>query len=122
MATKRLQAAGEYAIPFMLEAMADKTRKAEYPNIVRALPYIGKDAIRPLAAALQTDDVVIKGEIIKALGKIGYPQSQGYLKYVVENDKSPELRAMAGNSLNQIDPSSVRVPATRLFYKLADNY
>ena len=122
MAAKRLQAAGEYAIPFMLEAMADKTRKAEYPNIVRALPYIGKDAIRPLVAALQTDNVAIKGEIIKALGKIGYPQSQGYLRYVAENDKSPELRAMAGNGLNQINPSSVRVPATRLFYKLAEDY
>ncbi|MHC4743647.1 MAG: HEAT repeat domain-containing protein, partial [Planctomycetota bacterium] len=121
-AVKRLQAAGEYAIPFMLDAMADNTRKAEYPNIVRALPLIGRDAIRPLVAALQTDDVLIKGEIIKALGKIGYPQSQGYLKYVAENDKSPELRAMAGTSLAQIDPKAVRLPAARLFYKLAEDY
>lgn len=122
MAVERLRAAGEYAIPFMLDAMADDTRKAEYPNIIRALPEIGRDAIRPLVAALQTDNVFIKGEIIKALGKIGYPQSQGYLKYIAENDKSPELRAMAGTSLAQIDPSAVQVPAARLFFKLGEDY
>jgi len=122
MAVKRLQAAGEYAIPYMLDALADSTRKAEYPNIIRALPYIGKDAIRPLAAALQTDNALIKGEIIKALGKIGYPQSQGYLKYVVENDKSPQIRAMAGTNLAQIDPAAVKKPAALLFYKLGEDY
>jgi len=119
---RRLQAAGEYSIPFMLDAMADRTRQDEFANIVRALPYIGKDAIRPLAAALQTNNVAIKGEIIKALGKIGYPQSQAYLKYIAENDKSPELRAMAGGSLAQIDPSIVKAPAAHLFYKLAEGY
>ncbi|MBL7154030.1 MAG: HEAT repeat domain-containing protein, partial [Phycisphaerae bacterium] len=119
---KRLQVAGEYAIPFMLDAMADNTRKAEYANIVRALPYIGKDAIRPLVAALQTENIAVKGEIIMALGKIGYPQSQGYLKYIAENDKSPELSAMAAGSLAQINPAVVKVPAAHLFYKLAESY
>ncbi|MBN2138079.1 MAG: HEAT repeat domain-containing protein [Sedimentisphaerales bacterium] len=121
-AVKRLQGAGEYAIPFMLDAMADDTRKDEYANIVRALPYIGKDAIRPLVAALQTDNVAVKGEIIKALGKIGYPQSQGYLRYIAENAKSPAFSAMAAGSLAQIDPSAAKVPAARLFYKLAEDY
>ncbi|MBN2270816.1 MAG: HEAT repeat domain-containing protein [Sedimentisphaerales bacterium] len=121
-AVKRLQVAGEYAIPFMFDAMTDSTRSAEYANIVRALPYIGKDAIRPLVVALHTDNVAVKGEIIKALGKIGYPQSQGYLKYIAENDESPALRSMAGSSLAQIDPSAVQVPAARLFYKLAEDY
>jgi len=121
-AVKRLQAAGEYAIPFMLEAMADPDRKAEFPNIVRALPYIGRDGIRPLVAALQSKSVVIKGEIIKALGKIGYPQSKPYLKYVAEQDSSPELRSMAANSLVQIDPGAVRLSAAELFYELGERY
>ena len=54
-AVKRLQNAGEYAIPFMLGAMADSSRKDEFPFIVWALPQVGRDAIRPLTAALQTD-------------------------------------------------------------------
>ncbi len=122
MAVKRLQNAGEYAIPYMLDAMADPYRKEELPTIVLALPHIGKDAIRPLVAALQIENVAIKAEITKALGQIGYPQSQAYLKYVVENDQSSELRTLATNSIRQIDPKALEIPATYLFYRLAEQY
>jgi len=121
-AVKRLKNAGEYAIPFMIDAIADDTRKEELPNVVRALPEIGKDAIRPLVAALQSQDVAVKAEIIKALGKIGYPQSLGYLKYVHENDSSQELKDLAAQSISQIDPSASSIPAADLFYRLGENY
>jgi hypothetical protein len=121
-AVKRLRDAGEYAIPFMLDALMDDTRRQEFPQIIRALPQIGRDAIRPLVAALQTDDVALKAEIIKALGKIGYPQAQAYLKYVIENDNSPELRDLARESIMEINPDVLKVPAAQLFYQLGDNY
>jgi hypothetical protein len=119
---KRLQNAGEYAIPFMLDAIADSSRKDELPYIVWALPQIGKDAIRPLTAALQTESVAVKAEIVKALGKIGYPQSQAYLRYVVEKDESAEIRELAAKSLMQINPAEARIPAAQLFYQLAEKY
>ncbi len=122
MAVKRLQNAGEYAIPYMLKAMTDPSRQKDLPRIVLALPYIGRDAIRPLAAALKTDNVALKAEIVKALGKIGYPQSLGYLKYIVENDESSELRALAANSIKKIDPKMATAPASLLFYRLAEQY
>ena len=121
-AVKRLQNAGEYAIPYMLDAMVDNSRKEELPNIIWALPQIGRDAIRPLVAALQTGDVAVKAEIIKALGTIGYPQSQAYLKYVIEKDESTELRQLAGQSIQQIDPAVLKIPSAQLFYGLAENY
>jgi hypothetical protein len=121
-AVKRLRDAGEYAIPFMLDALADNSRREEFPQIVRALPHIGRDAIRPLVAALQTDEVALKAEIIKALGEIGYPQSQAYLKYIIENDDSPELRDLARESIMEINPDVLRVSAAQLFYQLADQY
>ena len=65
-AERRLRNAGEYAIEFMLAALADRDRKDEFSYIIGALPKIGKDAIRPLVAALQTDDVTVKPEIIRA--------------------------------------------------------
>lgn len=37
-AVKRLKDAGEYAIPFMLSAMADDSRKQELPNIIWCCP------------------------------------------------------------------------------------
>jgi len=121
-AVRRLRDAGEYAVPFMLDAMADSSRERELSYIVRALPQIGRDAIRPLAAALQTDNVPLKAQIITALGKIGYPQSQAYLKYIIENDDSAQLRAIAQDSIRQINPDMLQVPAAQLFYELAEKY
>ena len=121
-AVKRLRDAGEYAIPFMLDALNDASREREFPYIIRALPQVGKDAIRPLAAALQTNDVGLKSEIIQALGKIGYPQSEPYLKYVIEKDSSMELRQIATQSIMQIDPDALKIPAAQLFYQLAEKY
>ena len=121
-AVKRLRNAGEYAIPFMLDAIADSSRENELPYIVRALPHIGRDGIRPLVAALQTENVTLKAQIIIALGKIGYPQSQAHLKYIIENDNSSQLRAMAQDSIRQINPEMLQVPAAQLFYELAEKY
>ncbi len=121
-AAQRLKNAGEYAIVYMLDAMADETRKEELPNIIWALPQVGKDAIRPLTAALQSDNIAVKAEIIKALGKIGYPQSLAYLKYVSEKDESSELRQLAEESINEIDPDAMKLPAAQLFYRLSEHY
>ncbi len=122
IAVKRLRNAGEYAVPFMLDAMADPSRENELTNIVRALPQVGRDAIRPLVAALQTENVPLKAQIIMALGKIGYPQPLAHLKYVVENDDSSQLRAMAQDSIRQINPAMLQAPAAQLFYDLAEKY
>jgi hypothetical protein len=106
----------------MLDAMADSSRESELPDIIRALPQIGRDAIRPLAAALQTDNVALKAEIIKALAQIGYPQSAPYLKYIVENDKSAEIRDLAEMGLSRIDPGTLKLSAAQLFFSLAEKY
>ncbi|MHC5060238.1 MAG: HEAT repeat domain-containing protein [Planctomycetota bacterium] len=121
-AQQRLKNAGEYAIPHMLDAMADENRRNELPNITAALGKIGRSAIRPLVSALQTDTVAIKGEIIRALGEIGYPQSLGYLKYVAENEQSPQLRELAIDAIEKIDPSGTKLPAAQLLFSLAENY
>ncbi len=119
---KNLHNSGEYAILYMLDAMADPARKDEFTDIVRALPQVGRDAIRPLAAALQMQNTGVKAEVIKAMGAIGYPQSLPYLKYISENDPSVELRQLANASILQIDPAAASVPAANLFYMLGEEY
>ncbi len=121
-AIERLRNAGEYAIPFMLDALADEQRREEFPNITTALPEIGRAAVRPLTAALAMDNAVVKGEVIKALGKIGYPESLGYLKYIAENDRTDQLRELAKESINQIDSASANKSAAELFFITANNY
>lgn len=121
-AVKRLKNSGEYAIPYMLDALADEQRKDEFSNIVWALPQIGKEAIRPLVAALQMDNIGVKAEIIKALGEIKYPQSLPYLKYVVENESSEMLKEQAISSIMMIKPAAMDIPAAKLFYELGEKY
>jgi hypothetical protein len=121
-AVERLKNAGEYAIPYMLDAMADASRKQELPNIIWALNQMERPAIRPLAAALQTENTAVKAEIVKALGEIRYPQAKPYLKYVVENDNSAELASLARESIAMIDPAAMKLPAAELFYQLGESY
>jgi hypothetical protein len=121
-AIERLRNAGEYAIPYMVDALSDQTRKAEFANITTALPEVGKEAVRPLTASLVMDDLIVKAEVIKALGKIGYPESLGYLKFIAENDSSQQLRQLAVDNMGQIDSASVKKTAAELFYELAENY
>jgi hypothetical protein len=121
-AVKRLQNAGEYAIMYMLDALGDESRKAEWPDISSAMGQMSKEAIRPLAAALQTNNVGVKSEIIKAMGKIGYPQSLPFLKYIAEKDSSAELRTLAEASIKKIDVAALKVPAAQLCYRLGEDY
>lgn len=121
-AVERLQNAGEYAVRYMLEALQKQEDQQKKSHLIWALPQIGRDAVRPLAAALQVDDTGIKAEIIKALGEIGYPQGLAYLKYIVENSDSSELVRLAEESMKKIDPAAVNVDAAGLFYMLGENY
>ncbi len=125
-ATRRLQDAGEYAVPFMLDAMAEAIRNPEYEtklsDMIEVLPQIGRPAIRPLTAALQMNNDQLKGEIIRALGKIGYPQSLPYLKYVAETSQSMELRSLAAESIRQIDARAAGSTAAAMFYQLGERY
>ncbi len=121
-AIERLRNSGEYAIPYMLDAMADESRREEFPNIASALPEIGRPAVRPLTASLEMENLAVKAEVIRALGKIGYSESLGYLKYIVENDKSEQLRELATESIRQIDAANGGKNAAQMFFQTAENY
>jgi hypothetical protein len=126
MAIQRLKDAGEYAVPHLLDAMAQALRTPASSDhmaaMIEALPQIGRPAIRPLAASLQMDNEPLKTEVIRALGAIGYPQSLAYLKHVAQNDPSMELRQRAVQSIQQIDPQAANTPAAALFFQLGERY
>ena len=121
-AEQNLKNSGEYAIPFMLDALADSSRKDEQPYIATALGKMGRDVVRSLTCSLQTDNVALKSEIIRALGQIKYPESLAYLKFVHENSPSEEIKALAVRSIEMIDPAALRIPSSRLFLQLAESY
>jgi len=126
MAIRRLKDAGEYAVPYLLDAMAeaiqDPSTATKLSDMIEALPQIGRPAIRPLAAALLTDNARLKAEIIRALGAIGYPQSLPYLRFVAEKASAADVRDLALASIRQIDPQAANVPAAALFFQLGERY
>jgi HEAT repeat protein len=126
MAIRRLKEAGEYAVPYLLNLMGDAIRdpsiETRLSDMIEALPQIGRPAIRPLTAALQMQDAQLKAEVVRALGRIGYPQTLPYLKYQVEKAESTDIRALAAASIQQIDPRALNTPAAALFYQLAERY
>jgi hypothetical protein len=121
-AEERLRNAGEYAIPYMLAALADEERKNEFAYITDALHKIGRGAVRPLTAALQMDNTAVKAEVIRALGRIGTMEPLPYLKYVIEKDASETCRAMATAAIEQIESGAMKVPAAELFFSLGEAY
>jgi HEAT repeat protein len=121
-AEQNLKNSGEYAIPYMLEALADKSRKDEQPYIAAALGKMGRDCIRALACSLQMENVAVKSEVIRALGNIRYPEALAYLKFIVENSDSQSLKDLAVSSIEMIDASAMKIPSTRLFFRLARDY
>ena len=121
-AQERLRNAGEYAVPFMLAAMADESRKNEFPYITEALPKIGRQAIRPLVAALQMNNAAVKVEVIRALGAIGTMEPLPYLKFIIENDPSESARRQARSAMGRIDADALDVSAATLFFRLGQAY
>ncbi|MEP0844129.1 MAG: HEAT repeat domain-containing protein, partial [Phycisphaerae bacterium] len=117
---------GEYAVPWMLEALADPQRASLQPFILRALPQLGRQAVNPLVQALHLENDVIQRFAAGALGQIGYPQALPYLKRVAENEQeNAAVRAAAVEAIGRIivsDPGVKEAPAAELFLHLAEQY
>lgn len=121
-AEERLKNAGEYAVPFMIQVLSDPERKDEFAYVGEAMAKIGREAIRPLAVTLQSEDIGLKVQVVRVLGEIGYPQALGYLKMVAEKTDSEPLRQEAKRAIEKIDPAALKISAGELFFALAEQY
>ncbi|HEY3242732.1 MAG TPA: HEAT repeat domain-containing protein [Phycisphaerae bacterium] len=127
-AIKHLSESGEYAIPWMLQALDDPARRELRPRIVRALPKIGKSALNPLVIALNNvPDADLKMIIVRALGQIEYGQSIPYLsKLIATEGVTAELRTAASEAIariaNAIGHHVGESPAQQFFALSEQNY
>jgi len=123
---ERLLDSGEYAVPWMIEVLADPQRKNLHPFVLRALPQLGKKALNPLVQALSINTAVLQRCAAEALGKIGYPQSLPYLKRIAEDpDANRAVRQACAAAVHQItvaDPAVTEQPAAALFRDLGEQY
>lgn len=102
-AIQRLQESGEYAVPWMVQALMDPSRSDLHPRIVRALPKLGKPAVSPLVAVLDSADPALRRFAVDALGEIGYPQALPYLgRLLATSDLPTDLAEVCVEAIDRI--------------------
>jgi CheY-like chemotaxis protein len=120
-AAGRLKAAGEYAVPHLLQFLQDSNRKDLHPAIIQLLPQIGRDALNPLCVSLGMSDNVIRQVVINALVQIGYRQALPYLAKLANDEKaSADVRSAAKQALASLGAGNADQAA--LFLELGDGY
>ncbi|MEE8508182.1 MAG: HEAT repeat domain-containing protein [Myxococcota bacterium] len=103
LARRRLEEAGEYAIPDMLRQITegpDERLKLACESMIRQ---IGRQAVTPLCAALGGLDPVSRRIVCDVLGEIGWPHAAPFLREV---------------SLDQTAPGAVREAAARALRRI----
>lgn len=123
----RLKDSGEYAIPFLVEYLADASKKELLQPIVKTLPQIGRPALNPLVMSLRIKVDSIRRYLIAGLGQLGYWQAVPYLLAIKEDSSTTaEVRAAVDAALNDLNSRGLQVPtgmsAAEGFYRLARSY
>lgn len=126
-ARARLIESGEYAVPFLLQALADSSQQNLTRPILRVLPDVGRPGLNPLVLALRTESLAVKQYVIDALGQIGYAQAVPYLLALREDSKEgAEVRTAAEAALSKLAAQGAfpaeGATASQAFYALARAY
>ena len=126
-ATARLRESGEYAVPFMIQALRDSSKPELTTPIMRSLPQLDRGGLNPLVQALKADDASTRRAVIELLAQIPYWQSVPYLVRLRDDQQTPgDLRAAAEKALTALGALGVSVD-TKLtpdmaFYQLGRAY
>ncbi|MCH7814889.1 MAG: HEAT repeat domain-containing protein, partial [Planctomycetes bacterium] len=125
-ATGRLIESGEYAVPWLLHALGDAAQAGLHARILTALPKLGRAAVGPLVAALDTNRDALRRQIIQTLGRIGYAQGGPYLRNILLSDTgTPENQAAARTAIQAISGVARQATAAATaagFIHLAEQY
>jgi len=123
LAAERLRAAGEYAVPQLLQVLVARSNPALETEAQRVLISMGADAVAPLSAALLDVDAITQERLARILGYTGSRAALPYLASLRENAGSEASAAAAREAMARItdDQASLRSIAA-LYLDLAENY
>jgi tetratricopeptide (TPR) repeat protein len=126
-ASSALIESGEFAVPFLLQVLADSDQQHLTRPILRVLPDVGRRGLNPLVLALRMESLATRRYVIDALGQIGYAQAVPYLLALREQSTAaPEIRAAVEAALNNLASLGAfpaeGASASQAFYALARAY
>jgi hypothetical protein len=103
LAEERLEEAGEYAVPLLLESLQNSSDAQTARRVRDMLTQIGRDAVVPLSVALPHLDNNSKLVVIKTLGDIRYPHSAPAIVSVFQDENEPPaVKKAASQALARI--------------------
>ncbi len=118
---ERLIAAGEYALPQLLEAYLQNRDANLRAQVQRVLVDLGRQSIAPLVTALPNLDPVRQEAVIDVLGLIPYRTSVPFLVDLYQNSTVEAVRQASARALGRLggNPSA---DVADLYALLADSY
>jgi len=98
----RLIAAGEYAVPQLLNTLLDRQKAASHPEVQRVLIELGRQSIAPLTAALPGLSPAQQEVVADTLGQVNYRTSVPFLADLADTTTSDAVRVAARRALNRL--------------------
>lgn len=117
----RLMAAGEYAMPQLLDAYLQKDNLALKAQVQRLLVDMGRQTIAPMIAALPGLDATRQEAVSEVLGLIPYRTSLPVLIDLYQNTTNEGVRQACGRSISRLggNPSA---NVADMYSLMADSY
>jgi HEAT repeat protein len=118
---ERLVAAGEYAMPQLIEALIQRNDMDLQSQAHGLLVNMGQQAIMPLAAALPNLDPASQELVVDVLGLIGYRTALPFVFDVMLSTRSDRVRAACERAAGRIGPG-YSVDVAELYRDLGEGY
>lgn len=120
---ERLVAAGEYAMPRLLEALLNRG-DAQLQSEVQSLLInnMGPQAVIPLGTALTQLDPAGQEQVADVLGVIGYKTSLPFLVETLSNSKAAPVRTACERAIGRIGAAGLPTDPGALYRDLGEGY
>ena len=112
---------GEYAVPFLLDALGNADEDDQQTFAILALDRIGRPATLPLIAALGSDNAVTRRNACAALVYINDSRALPALKRLAEKDADANTREIAQRAVAKIGGANV-AGALELYLAHSERY
>ncbi len=124
LAEDRLLAAGEYAVPRLLNAFLYTDNRAVQVAASQVLSGLGQQAVMPLAVSLEALTPEHQELVLGVLANIEYRQSVPFIAKVRASTGSDRVRAAADRALTALSASTAQQPgdAAWMFASLGEAY
>src|SRR5436190_698644 len=118
-----LRQSGEFAVPLMVDYLRDVNLKKFHSSTRRGLVRLGRVALNPLVAVLESKDPATQIAICGVLGDIGYDAAAPYMaRLVASTDTNQQVKDAASSALSRLGIDARSAKPADLFYDLAEKF